>query len=70
MQQLVWMRVSMIYVIKKTNETAAQVFPVMLDVKIRFYRLDICIKNNEKLSAIANSNTPKFLQFLEAAFTS
>jgi len=26
-----------IYVIKKTNETAAQVFPVMLDVNPEFY---------------------------------
>lgn len=56
-----------IYVIKKTNETAGRVFPVMLDVENpQFYhRLDACIKNNEKLSAIANSNTPKFLQFFQ-----
>jgi magnesium-protoporphyrin IX monomethyl ester (oxidative) cyclase len=39
----------------------------MLDVENpEFYqRLDICIKNNENLSAIANSNTPKFLQFFQ-----
>jgi magnesium-protoporphyrin IX monomethyl ester (oxidative) cyclase len=56
-----------IHVIKKTNETAGRVFPVILDVeKPEFYdRLDICIKNNEKLSAIASSNTPKFLQFFQ-----
>ncbi len=56
-----------IHVIKKTNETAGRVFPVILDVdNPEFYnRLDICVKNNEKLSAIANSNTPKFLQFFQ-----
>jgi magnesium-protoporphyrin IX monomethyl ester (oxidative) cyclase len=56
-----------IYVIKKTNETAGRVFPVILDVESQeFYdRLDTCIQNNEKLSAIANSNTPKFLQFFQ-----
>ena len=56
-----------IYVIQKTNETAGRVFPVMLDVKNpEFYqRLDLCIKNNEKLTAIPNSKTPKFLQFFQ-----
>ncbi len=56
-----------IHVIKKTNETAARVFPVMLDVeKPEFYeRLDVCVGNNEKLSAIASSRTPKFLQFFQ-----
>ncbi len=55
------------HVIEKTNETAGRVFPVMLDVESpQFYdRLEICIKNNEKLSAIANSNTPKFLQIFQ-----
>jgi magnesium-protoporphyrin IX monomethyl ester (oxidative) cyclase len=55
------------YVIEKTNETSGRVFPVILDVnKPEFYdRLEICIKNNEKLSAIASSNTPKFLQFFQ-----
>jgi magnesium-protoporphyrin IX monomethyl ester (oxidative) cyclase len=55
------------YVIEKTNETAGRVFPVILDVeKPEFYdRLEICVKNNEKLSAIASSNTPKFLQFFQ-----
>ncbi len=56
-----------IHVIKKTNETAGRVFPVMLDVENpEFYqRLDACIANNEKLTAIANSSTPKFLQFFQ-----
>jgi len=56
-----------IHVIKKTNETAGRVFPVMLDVENpEFYqRLDACIENNEKLSAIANSGAPKFVQFFQ-----
>jgi magnesium-protoporphyrin IX monomethyl ester (oxidative) cyclase len=55
------------YVIEKTNETSARVFPVILDVENpEFYdRLEICIKNNEKLRAIASSNTPKFLQLFQ-----
>jgi magnesium-protoporphyrin IX monomethyl ester (oxidative) cyclase len=55
------------YVIEKTNETAGRVFPVILDVNNpEFYnRLEICIKNNEKLRAIDNSNTPKLLQFFQ-----
>ncbi len=55
------------YVIKKTNETAGRVFPVILDVENpEFYqRLHTCTKNNEKLSAIANSNTPKFRQLFQ-----
>jgi magnesium-protoporphyrin IX monomethyl ester (oxidative) cyclase len=56
-----------IHVIKKTNETAGRVFPLILDVeKPEFYdRLETCVKNNEKLSAIASANTPKFLQFFQ-----
>ncbi|MBD2020414.1 magnesium-protoporphyrin IX monomethyl ester (oxidative) cyclase [Leptolyngbya sp. FACHB-36] len=56
-----------IHVIKKTNESAGKVFPVILDVsQPEFYdRLDICIRNNEKLAAIVNSNTPKPLQLLQ-----
>lgn len=56
-----------IHVIKKTNETAGRVFPVMLDVdNPAFYeRLDVCVQNNEKLAAISNSNSPKFLQFFQ-----
>uniref|UniRef100_A0A832M1Z4 Magnesium-protoporphyrin IX monomethyl ester [oxidative] cyclase n=1 Tax=Oscillatoriales cyanobacterium SpSt-402 TaxID=2282168 RepID=A0A832M1Z4_9CYAN len=55
------------YVIEKTNETAARVFPVMLDVaKPEFYdRLEVCIKNNEKLTAISSSSTPKPIQFFQ-----
>jgi magnesium-protoporphyrin IX monomethyl ester (oxidative) cyclase len=54
-------------VIEKTNETAARVFPVMLDVKNpEFYdRLEICVKNNEKLTAIAESNAPGFVKLLQ-----
>ncbi|TAE02465.1 MAG: magnesium-protoporphyrin IX monomethyl ester (oxidative) cyclase [Oscillatoriales cyanobacterium] len=56
-----------IEVIKKTNETAGRVFPVMLDVNNpEFYdRLDVCLKNNQKLTAIVESNTPKFLQLFQ-----
>jgi len=45
-------------VIEKTNETAGRVFPIILDVtKPEFYdRLEVCIKNNEKLTAIQESN--------------
>ncbi|CBN58901.1 MULTISPECIES: magnesium-protoporphyrin IX monomethyl ester (oxidative) cyclase [Kamptonema] len=56
-----------IEVIEKTNDTAGRVFPVILDVNNpEFYqRLDVCVHNNEKLSAIASANTPKFLQFFQ-----
>lgn len=55
------------YVIEKTNETSGRVFPVVLDVHHpEFYkRLEVCVKNNEKLTQIVNSNTPKFLQILQ-----
>jgi magnesium-protoporphyrin IX monomethyl ester (oxidative) cyclase len=55
------------YVIEKTNETSAKVFPVILDVQNpKFYeRLEVCVKNNEQLTAIANSSTPKPIQFLQ-----
>ncbi|NJR16028.1 MAG: magnesium-protoporphyrin IX monomethyl ester (oxidative) cyclase [Calothrix sp. CSU_2_0] len=54
-------------VIKKTNETAGRVFPVKLNVDHpEFYdRLEICVKNNEKLTAIVSSNTPKPVQFFQ-----
>lgn len=54
-------------VIQKTNETAARVFPVILDVEHpKFYeRLEVCVSNNEKLTEIANSNSPKFLQLFK-----
>jgi len=56
-----------IHVIKKTNETAGRVFPVMLDVEnpVFYERLDVCVQNNEKLAAISSSNTPKFWQFFQ-----
>ncbi len=55
------------HVIEKTNETAGRVFPITLDVENpEFYdRLETCIENNEKLRAIKNSNTPKFLQLFQ-----
>lgn len=55
------------YVIEKTNETSARVFPVILDVsKPEFYdRLEVCVKNNEKLTQIVNSNAPKAVQFFQ-----
>jgi magnesium-protoporphyrin IX monomethyl ester (oxidative) cyclase len=56
-----------VHVIKKTNETAGRVFPVMLDVEnpVFYERLDVCVQNNEKLAAISSSNTPKFWQFFQ-----
>jgi magnesium-protoporphyrin IX monomethyl ester (oxidative) cyclase len=55
------------YVIAKTNDTAGRVFPIVLDVENpEFYdRLEICIRNNEKLTAISNSSTPKVLQLFQ-----
>ncbi len=54
-------------VIEKTNETAGRVFPIVLDVqKPEFYdRLEVCIRNNEKLSAIAGSSAPKPVQLVQ-----
>jgi magnesium-protoporphyrin IX monomethyl ester (oxidative) cyclase len=56
-----------IHVIKKTNETSARVFPIMLDVDHPdFYRrLDLCVANNAKLSAIASSNAPAPVKLLQ-----
>lgn len=56
-----------IYVIKKTNETAGRVFPVILDVENpEFYRrLDICTQNNAKLADIAKSDSPKLVKFFQ-----
>lgn len=56
-----------IHVIRKTNETAGRVFPVILDVDNPefFARLDTCTENNAKLAEIANSNTPKLVQFFQ-----
>ena len=46
------------HVIKETNRTAGRVFPVVLDVEHPdFYqRLEKCVANNEKLTALARSN--------------
>jgi magnesium-protoporphyrin IX monomethyl ester (oxidative) cyclase len=54
-------------VIEKTNETAARVFPIILDVnKPEFYdRLETCVKTNEKLNAIVNSDAPEFVKFIQ-----
>lgn len=54
-------------VIEKTNENAARVFPVMLDINHpEFYdRLEVCIKNNEALSKISESNAPSFIKLLQ-----
>lgn len=54
-------------VIEKTNETAARVFPVILDVdNPQFYeRLEVCVQNNEQLSAIAASNQPRVVKFFQ-----
>jgi magnesium-protoporphyrin IX monomethyl ester (oxidative) cyclase len=54
-------------VIEKTNETAARVFPIILDVnKPEFYdRLEACVKTNEKLNAIVNSDAPGFVKSIQ-----
>ena len=53
-------------VIKKTNETAGRVLPIILDVENpEFYpRLEKCVTNNEKLTAIAESNAPAPIKLL------
>jgi len=55
------------YVIDKTNETAARVFPVVLDVgSPEFYdRLEVCVANNEKLTQISASSAPGFVKALQ-----
>ena len=54
------------HVIEKTNETAGRVFPVVLDVDHpEFYqRLEVCVTNNEKISAINSSNGSKPIKLL------
>lgn len=56
-----------IHVIQKTNETAARVFPVILNVEHPefFQRLDTCTENNAKLAKIAESNAPGFVKFFQ-----
>ena len=55
------------YVINKTNETSARVFPVVLDVYDEsFYgRLDKIVENNKILSDIANSDGNKVSKTLK-----
>ncbi len=55
------------HVIRKTNETAARVFPVMLDVENpKFYgTLEDCVTNNEKLTAIAQSDASAPVKLLK-----
>jgi magnesium-protoporphyrin IX monomethyl ester (oxidative) cyclase len=52
-------------VIRKTNQTSAKAFPVILDVEHPqfFSRLENCIEKNEKLKAIESSNQPKVVKF-------
>jgi magnesium-protoporphyrin IX monomethyl ester (oxidative) cyclase len=56
-----------IEVIEKTNETAARVFPVILDINHpEFYqRLDVCFNNNQKLAEIEESKAPSFVKFFQ-----
>jgi magnesium-protoporphyrin IX monomethyl ester (oxidative) cyclase len=55
-----------IHVIRKTNETAGRVFPLILNVEHEdFFRLlDACAANNAKLSEISKSKQPKVVQLL------
>tara|TARA_Y100001978_G_C23681081_1_gene429054 strand:- start:1379 stop:2080 length:702 start_codon:yes stop_codon:yes gene_type:complete len=56
-----------VYVIEKTNETAARVFPVVLDVNNKsFYpRLEKIIENNKNLSRIDGENGTKINKLLK-----
>jgi len=55
------------FVINKTNETAARVFPVVMDVydKSFYGRLDKIVENNKVLSNIANSDGNKVSKTLK-----
>ena len=55
------------FVINKTNETAARVFPVVMDVydKSFYGRLDKIVDNNKLLSDIANSEGNKASKILK-----
>ena len=55
------------YVINKTNETAARVFPVVLDVydKSFYARLDKIVENNNVLTDIAKSDGNKVSKTLK-----
>jgi len=54
-------------VVKNTNETAARAFPEVLDTENPqfFPRLEACSDANEKLTAIAQSNAPQWLKFIQ-----
>ncbi len=54
------------YVIEKTNETSARVFPVVLDVNdSSFYqRLERIVENNKRLSKIDQNNNNKLIKTL------
>jgi len=56
-----------IHVIRKTNETSARVFPVVLNVDHPdFFKLmDASAEANQKMAAIAQSDAPKFVQFFQ-----
>jgi len=53
-------------VIDKTNETAARVFPVVLNVRSpRFYeRLEKIVKNNKSLQSVDQSEAPSAFKFI------
>ena len=52
-------------VIRKTNQTSAKAFPVILDVEHPqfFQRLESCSEKNEKLKEIDSDNQPKIVKF-------
>ncbi|MBF2078302.1 MAG: magnesium-protoporphyrin IX monomethyl ester (oxidative) cyclase [Synechococcales cyanobacterium T60_A2020_003] len=56
-----------IEVIRKTNDTAARVFPVILNVDHPefFKTLDDCAASNMKITQISESNAPKAVQFIQ-----
>ncbi|MGB7086080.1 MAG: magnesium-protoporphyrin IX monomethyl ester cyclase, partial [Phormidesmis sp.] len=53
-------------VIRKTNESAGRLFPIILDVEDPkfFSQLDSCTKNTAAISEISQSGQPKVLQTL------
>ena len=56
-----------VYVIEKTNETAARVFPVVLDVNDpSFYtRLELIVENNKQLSRIDGEDGSKINKLIK-----
>lgn len=55
------------HVIRKTNETAARAFPVILNTEHPnfFRRLEKCANNNLKLAAIEHSDRPRIVKFCQ-----